>query len=71
MPLCATARHASSVNAVRAREERVDVEAVERDDHDRRDEEDAEPCHGKPEQARRRQVAPSCQDAFTSSHSFA
>ena len=57
--------------AVRPREQRVDVEAVERDDHDRRDEEDAEPCHGKPEQARRRQISPSRQLAFTCSHRFA
>src|SRR4051812_33221027 len=55
--------------AVRAGEERPDVEAVRRDDCDRREEEDAEPGERQPEQARR-QEAPS-QAAFTSSHAWA
>ena len=73
--------------AVRAREERVDVEAVRGDDRDRDDEEDDEPGERQAEQARRRQVEPqppaapgslgrverasARQEAFTSSHSFA
>src|SRR5689334_10863655 len=74
MPVDVAVRHRApgvEREAVRPREQRVDVEAVERHDHDRRDEEDAEPCHGKPEQARRRQVAASCYDAFTCSHRWA
>jgi hypothetical protein len=56
--------------AVRPREERVDVEAVRRDDRDRQDEEDAEPRYGQPEEARRREQA-SRQEAFTCSQYFA
>ena len=41
-----------------ARIERVDVEAVERDDRDRREEEDAEPGQRQAEQGRSREVEP-------------
>ena len=61
--------------AVRAREERVEVDAVRRDDRDRRDEEHDEPGERQAEQTRRGQVdsasALSDQEAFTSSHIFA
>jgi hypothetical protein len=59
--------------SVRAREERVDVEAVRRDDRDRRDEEDRQPRDRQAEQAGCRQVTalPTAQEAFTSSQYFA
>jgi hypothetical protein len=58
---------------VRAREQRIDVEAVRRDDRNRDDEEDDEPGDRKAEQARRRRVEPRAPryEAFTSSQSFA
>ena len=53
--------------AVRAREERVDVEAVGGDDRDRHDEEEGQPGERQAEQARRRQVEPQarCGDGVT------